>query len=205
MHSPKRFSDLKDREREDRRNIIIDAAERVFASKPFDRVNIREIASEAGISHATIYRYFPDQQTLFVEAFLRGVQEVLPRIEEAVEGGRKAPVEAAAEAFIDFLSEKEHYFKMMTHFMLDGELDPQLLERLNTVARLLLDRFEALFRKSGAVKETRVLAHAFFASLNGILITFRNFPGRSREDVLSHMKMLGRVTAALFKRGSEAS
>lgn len=203
MHSPRKFSDLKDRERENRQNIIIDAAERVFASKPFDKVNMRDIASEAGISHATIYRYFPDQQTLFVEAFLRGVQQLLPRIEEAVERNQDAPVDAAAEAFIDFLSEKDHYFMMMTHFMLDGALNPELFEKLNAAGRFLLDQFEELFRRCGAVKETRILAHTFFASLNGILITFRNFPGRSSEEVLRHMKMLGRVTTCLFKDGIE--
>ncbi len=203
MASPRTFSDLKNRERENRRNLIIDAAERVFASKPFDGVNMRDIASEAGISHATIYRYFPDQQALFVEAFLRGVQQVLPLIEEAVERNRDAPLDAAADAFISFLSEKSHYFKMMTHFMLGGELNPDLFEKLNTVGRLVLDQFEGLFKGRGSVKENRILAHAFFASLNGVLITFREFPGRSREDVLRHMKMLGRVIAGLFEHGME--
>jgi AcrR family transcriptional regulator len=203
MHTPRKFSDLKGRERENRQNIIIDAAERVFASKPFDEVNMRDIASEAGISHATIYRYFPDQQTLFMEAFLRGVQQVLPRIEEAVESNQDAPGDVAADVFIDFLFEKDHYFKMMTHFMLDGALNPELFEKLNTAGRLILDQIEELFRRYGAVKETRILAHAFFASLNGILITFRNFPGRSRDEVLRHMKVLGRVTACLFKDAIE--
>ncbi len=197
------FSDLKVRERQNRQNIIIDAAERVFASKPFDAVSMRDIACEAGISHATIYRYFPDQQTLFMEAFLRGVEEVLPRIEEAVRKNPDEPVGAAADAFIGFLSEKKHYFKMMTYFMLDGALDPALLERLHAAGRLILDRFEGLLTERGSVAEPRIFAHAFFASLNGILITFRDFPGRSGEDVLQHMKVLGRVVARLFEQGME--
>ncbi|MDR3569573.1 MAG: helix-turn-helix domain containing protein [Syntrophobacteraceae bacterium] len=85
---------------------MIDAAERVFASKPFDEVSMRDIASEAGISHATIYRYFPDQQTLFVDALVRGVEQLRSLLEEAVAGNRDAPVDTAADAFIGFLSEK---------------------------------------------------------------------------------------------------
>lgn len=106
MVSPGTFSDLKDRERKNRKNLMIDAAERVFASKPFDEVSMRDIASEAGISHATIYRYFPDQQTLFVDALVRGVEQLRSLLEEAVAGNRDAPVDTAADAFIGFLSEK---------------------------------------------------------------------------------------------------
>jgi AcrR family transcriptional regulator len=163
---------------------------------------MRDIASQAGISHATIYRYFPDQQTLFVEAFLRGVKQLVPLLEEAVKRRPDAPVDAAADAYIGFLSEQNHYFKMMTNFMLDGSLNPELVEKLNEVGRLVLDQFEGLFTGRGSARETRMLAHAFFASLNGILITFRNFPGRSAEEVLRHMNMLGRGVARLFEEGT---
>lgn len=203
MASPRTFSDLKDREREDRQNIIIDAAERVFASKPFGAVSMREIAREAGISHATIYRYFPDQQALFVDAYLRGIQQLLPLIEEAAQKNREAPLDAAAEVFIGFLSEKNHYFKMMTNSMLDGALNPDLLEKLNNAGRLILDQLEQLFKDRGTGRQTRIIAHAFFASLNGILITFRDFPGRNRDEVLNHMKMLGGVLARVFERGMD--
>ncbi len=57
------FSSMKKRERKARQDAIITAAERVFSTKPFAEVSIRDIAREAGISHASIYRYFPDQQT----------------------------------------------------------------------------------------------------------------------------------------------
>ncbi|MDR3569572.1 MAG: hypothetical protein P4L43_16225 [Syntrophobacteraceae bacterium] len=57
------------------------------------------------------------------------------------------------------------------------------------------------FRGAGGLRETRILAHAFFVSLNGIPITFKNFPGRSEEEALRHMKMVGRVVARLFEHG----
>ncbi|MBI9082803.1 MAG: TetR/AcrR family transcriptional regulator [Desulfobacterales bacterium] len=193
------FADLKEKERKAKREVIIDAAERVFGVKPFNKVNIRDIAAEAGISHATIYRYFPDQQTLFVEAFLRGVDEILARVDAVVKTQDGFHVlEAVAESFIGFLSGNDHYFRMMTHFMLDGNLAPALLERLNAAERSLLDKIEAIFVADGATENTRALAHAFFAALNGILISFRDYPGRDREAVLSHMQSLGRLIAKRF-------
>ena len=71
----KEFKTLKEHEKETRRDVIKNAAERVFAKKPFDEVTIRDVAREAGISHSLIYRYFPDQQSLFVEACFRGRRE----------------------------------------------------------------------------------------------------------------------------------
>ena len=48
MASPvKTFKNLKAAEKEARKQLIIDAAERVFAHKPHDRVSMKEIAAEA--------------------------------------------------------------------------------------------------------------------------------------------------------------
>ncbi|HQI24391.1 MAG TPA: helix-turn-helix domain-containing protein, partial [Smithella sp.] len=70
MKKKNTFAELKNNEKRARQGVIVEAAQRVFAVKPFNKVSIRDIAREAGISHASIYRYFPDQQSLFVEAFL---------------------------------------------------------------------------------------------------------------------------------------
>jgi len=64
------FASLKAKIIENKRRIIIGAAERVVESKPLNKVGVRDIAREAGISHATIYSYFADQRSLFGEAFV---------------------------------------------------------------------------------------------------------------------------------------
>jgi AcrR family transcriptional regulator len=195
------FSKLKEQERETRRVLIVDAAERSFAAKPFNRVSMRDIAREAGISAASIYRYFPDQQTLFVEAFLRGSRRIIDSFRTAVEENQGVSLERITGEFLDFLIENDPYFRMMTHFMLDGSLSPELVERLNAESRLLIDQFDCLFNKMNAAGDRRLLAHAFFSAMNGILITFRDYPGRSREEVVEHMKLVGRVIARLFTLG----
>ncbi|MBP7583909.1 MAG: TetR/AcrR family transcriptional regulator [Spirochaetes bacterium] len=186
------FNSLKGQEREARRDVIVAAAERVFARKSFGQVSIRDIAKEAGISHALIYRYFPDQQSLFVEAFLRGAGELLKLIDGAAGGG----IQAVAETYMRFLIENDQYFRMMTHFMLDGSLDGELVSRLNEMERTLLDRLDRFFGGDDARKRS----HAFFAAMNGVLISFRNYPGRSRDEVVAHMLQLGRIIAAKFMR-----
>jgi len=196
----KAFSDLREQERELRKNIIIDAAEKVFAEKPFNRVNMREIAQEAGISPALIYRYFPDQQYLFVEAFLRGTRRLIEIYAQYLDNSGEISIEDSVQQFINYLTEHEHYFKMMTQFMLDGSLNMELLDKLNSIERSMLDQFDLLFRKLGVTGNPRMISHTFFACLNGILITFRQHPGRSSEEVQEHMNHIGRIIARMFQQ-----
>ncbi len=189
---------MKDIQREARRNAIIDAAEQVFASKPFSKVSMRDIAKQAGISPALIYRYFPDQQHLFVEAFSRGAEQLAGIFDALLSTPGRGSIEEGANRFIAFLTEHEQYFKMMTHFMLEGSLNDTLRDRLDAIERSMLDQFDRLFEKAGLKGNPRLLSHAFFAALNGVLITFRQHPGRTPEEAGEHMNHVGRIIAQLF-------
>ena len=46
------------------RERILDAAGELFADKPAATIGMHEIASAAGCSRATLYRYFPGKQAL---------------------------------------------------------------------------------------------------------------------------------------------
>lgn len=192
------FAELKNNEKRARQGIIVEAAQRVFAVKPFNKVSIRDIAREAGISHASIYRYFPDQQSLFVEAFLHGAEEITAILDGIIKNSRKNPIEKVAEAYLSYLIDNDQYFRMMTHFMLDGSLSAEMVERLNVSERRLFDKFDTLFRKVNMPEPVRPLSHAFFAALNGVLITFRNYPGRNLKDVHQHMHRIARIIVSKF-------
>ena len=194
------FNKLKEQEREARRDLIIAAAERVFSTKSFNAVTIRDIAKEAGISHALIYRYFPDQQSLFVEACIRRGVKIVEFISKLIDDNNNIKIEKVTDLFINFLVENDQYFRMMTHFMLDGSLSKEMIECLNIGERVLLDQFDRIFVKVSSGKNVRMLSHAYFAAMNGIVITFRNYPGRSRKEVMNHMQALGKIIAAKFKQ-----
>lgn len=190
---------LSEDQRQARRDAIIDAAEAIFAEKPFTKVNMRDIARLAGISPALIYRYFPNQQHLFIEAFLRGARDLVPVLDDCIGVAEPGLVERVARIFITYLTEHEQYFKMMTHFMLEGSINKDLQERLNAIERSVLDQFDRLFVKTGAKNDVRGLSHAFFAALNGILITYRQHPGRTADEVREHMELVARVIARIFE------
>jgi AcrR family transcriptional regulator len=51
--------DRKGIERQQRRNLLLEAAGRVFGRKPFDEATMQEIASEAQIGMQGLYEHFP--------------------------------------------------------------------------------------------------------------------------------------------------
>lgn len=181
-------------------NLILDAAIRLFAAKPFKQVGMRDIAAEAGLSPASIYRYFSDRDALFVEALYRESKAIGERIQKIVEESVKLPVEHVAVNFVDYLLEHCSFFQMMTYFMIDGAMSEKALERFNSIERNLLTSFDEAFRKVGAREDVRLLSHLFFAALNGILITFRNYPGRTMEETRKHMHRLAELLADVFTK-----
>ncbi|WP_347489576.1 TetR/AcrR family transcriptional regulator [Desulfoscipio sp. XC116] len=193
---------LKENEREIRKDLIINASINLFARKPFNQVSIRDIAAEAGISPASIYRYFSDRDELFLEALYREAKVIGENLAKLFEENKNASIEKMACDFVAYLADHDSFFQMMTHFMIDGGISEKSLEKFNTIERYLLNIFDNIFIRIGLKQNVRLVSHAFFAALNGILITFRKYPGRNEEEIGKHMLKLASVTAEIFKNGA---
>ena len=199
MEQHNTFSKLREQEKDHRRNIIIDAAEKEFMSKPFSKVNMRDIAKNAGISPASIYRYFPDQQSLFIEAFVRGTRGIFQVLNKIIDDSSDGSIERVAVEFTDYFTRNDQYFRMMMHFFLEGPIDSNVFEKLIALERTLLESFDVIFQKMNVDRDIRLFSHAFFSALVGMVATFRNHPSKSEEDTLRHRKRIARVFSHLFK------
>ncbi len=193
------FAMLKEQEKETRRNLIVEAAQRVFAAKPYGKVSMREIAKEANISAPSIYTYFPDQETLLIEAAFQGTRAMTDAFTSSMKDAKDHSLERVAESFIRYLTEHDLYFRMMAHFVLHTQMSSESVERLTAVERDLLEIFDSAFKEMNMQGHVRLFSHTFFAALNGILITFRRYPGRSEKEVYDHMIRLSRIVCDLFR------
>ena len=77
----------KEREREQRRNDIIDAARKLFADKDFDEVSMNEIAGKVGLGKSTLYLYFKNKESLYFAVVLRGTRIWAEMVKEEVKKG----------------------------------------------------------------------------------------------------------------------
>ncbi len=74
----------KEREKEARREAILDAAVRLFSRQKNYEPTLDEIAAEAELSKGTIYNYFKDKHYLFAALLLRCHEKVQENLERVV-------------------------------------------------------------------------------------------------------------------------
>ncbi|MBN2382264.1 TetR/AcrR family transcriptional regulator [bacterium] len=108
----------KQREKEQRRNAIIDAAERIFFSKGWDNATIEEVADAAELSKGTIYLYFKTKEDLYLAIHLRGQEILLLLFEAAIQDKETgfAKIRAVGEAYFEFYFKYPAYFNALTYY-----------------------------------------------------------------------------------------
>ncbi|MGW0182264.1 TetR/AcrR family transcriptional regulator [Nocardia sp. NPDC003345] len=62
---------------EERRELLVDAGERLFADRAYDEVLMEDVAAAAGVSRALLYRHFPNKRELFAEVYRRAAARLL--------------------------------------------------------------------------------------------------------------------------------
>lgn len=194
-----RFAVLKEREKQARKQIVIESALALFAKKPFYEVGMRDVADEAGISPATIYRYFPSQEELFNEAFIQDISSASKEFERMVEKDEPASIEEFAIKFVEHLIENESTFQMMTYLMLKDNLARPVMGKFDSVTKIFFDLFTTLLIRHGMVEDrARIYSHSFVASITGILMTFRNYPLKDKNSSRDHIIKIVKITSSLY-------
>ncbi len=182
---------LKEKERELRQVLIIEAARDVFGQKTYDKVSMAEIAKAAGIAKSSIYTYFKSQEELYALIAYQDACEFIKELKSRIRSAGTESVKTAINYFLDFYIKKKAQWRMITHFALHGNKEMGAVEQLNEIGREVMDVFEMIFVRANCKSDTRMMAHTLFACLSGILIAFRNYPGRSEKDRIAHMKKIG--------------
>lgn len=105
------IAERKEREKEQRRKTIIDAAESVFFSKGFDNSSMDDVAKEAELSKGTLYLYFHSKEDLYAAIISRGAKIMNRLFTEAVSSEKCGleKVRDIGEAFIKFFNEHSDY------------------------------------------------------------------------------------------------
>ncbi|MCK4749595.1 MAG: TetR/AcrR family transcriptional regulator [Bacteroidales bacterium] len=112
------IAERKEREREQRRNDIIDAAERIFFSRGFDNATMEEVADMAELSKGTLYLYFKSKEDLQFAIFMRGSDVLMDLMKKRLtqDNNGYTNLLLLAESFIAFSKNHRNYFDLFMHF-----------------------------------------------------------------------------------------
>jgi TetR/AcrR family transcriptional regulator, fatty acid metabolism regulator protein len=105
---------LKERQRQERVELIIQAAEDVLLEKGYYDASMDEIANRVGIAKATIYTHFPGKEELVLAIFRRDMQKDLRQIETLDGPTARATLEAIMEfIYTGIFSRRAHLMTSM--------------------------------------------------------------------------------------------
>lgn len=112
------IQERREREKEQRRNEILNAAEKVFFSKGFNHATMDEVAETAELSKGTLYLYFKNKEDLYFAITQRSMTILRTMFQDAVKQHEKGieKVRAIGRAYHKFSKDYKNYFDMMMHF-----------------------------------------------------------------------------------------
>src|SRR3954468_5101201 len=113
---------LRERKKQQTRQLIADTARRLFAERGFEGVRVAEVAREADVSEATVFNYFPSKEDLFYSGLEAFEEQLLSAIRDRGAG------ESVLAAFARFV---------LTPRGLLAAKDPDAIERLAATTRVI--------------------------------------------------------------------
>jgi AcrR family transcriptional regulator len=134
---------------------ILDAATKLFAARGFTAVSVRDIAAEAGVSHALVHRYLGSKQDVY--------RTMLVRDESAIRSAASDDdqlLTAASLMLREGLANQRRYVRLVAHSPLHGLSYDRTSGRFAATERLV-ELAEAAAASEGATRDTDALDPRF--------------------------------------------
>ena len=176
--------------RQDKRQRIMQAAEKLFARGQFHEITTDDVAREAHVGKGTIYRHFQDKDDLFFETANAGFDEVCDLVGQGVPPGAgfSEQLLGACVRISDFFQRRREMFAMMQFE--DGRMTcftGRLLQRWLERRKKLVDAVADILRvgvREGAIRSDilpEVLANFLLGMLRTRARDLREYPESARQ------------------------
>jgi TetR/AcrR family transcriptional regulator len=146
------IKERKEREREARREEIIDAAEKVFFEKGLGVATMDEIAEEAELSKGTLYLYYKSKEDLYLTVTMRGTEIMYKMFQEALSTGEPTIqlIANLGEAYYNYFKNHRNYFRTLYFFenpQLHTQVSPEVMEICSVQDKKIWDLVVGLIRR----------------------------------------------------------
>jgi len=124
---------LRERKKEQTRQLIAETARRLFVERGFEHVTIAAVAEAADVAVQTVFNYFPTKEDLVYWRLSSFEDDLLAAVRE------RAPGESALEAFERFLLAQQGLL---------GKHDPEAREQITSFTRMISESPALLAREA---------------------------------------------------------
>jgi AcrR family transcriptional regulator len=166
-----------ERRRQHTRELLLDAAEEVFAARGFEGASLDEIADTAGYTRGAIYKHFADKEDLFLAVNKRFNERFLTGFLDLIDPGTPpAEMDLAliAKRWHDLQTPSERAFGLGMEFSLYVLRNPQVRDRVieqrHAVAEMIAHFIQEQADRLGATLRipARTLARITLATGDGL-------------------------------------
>ncbi|MFW6066893.1 MAG: TetR/AcrR family transcriptional regulator [Myxococcota bacterium] len=186
-------SHRRQREREARRQAILDAAERLIGERGLWATTMEDVAAEAELSKGTLYLYFENRDALCAALAERTISAGMAELQQAVGSASTGfdRLRAALGFFGRFIPARPHLFRMAVSWMITGiqcpSDTPDLVEYRQRVGGVVGVVVEAIERgqRDGTIRtdlDPRLLAVQLWAGMLGTFLAQQN-----RDDLFQRL------------------
>ena len=141
------------REKEARKQQILDAARDVFFERGFENTTIEEIADRTELSKGTIYLYFPSKEEIYYTLMHLGSRILHEMLLRAVKADLPADtlLRRLGRAYFEFYEKYPGYFRMLFLYYISPDVDQKISRELCDFCQG--DAAESLALVSGVVEK----------------------------------------------------
>lgn len=164
-------TDLSAKPRGEAAERILAAAEKLFASRGFAAVSVRDIAAEAGVNKALVFYYFDNKANLLqsvLEQYYEAHRAVLAPVDEKL--GVRQNMQRLVDAYLDFIEANHRYLQIVQHEL---ACNNENLPMIRIGLRSLYERVRELL--GDLTSEGALHARQFYISFSGLVITYFNY------------------------------
>jgi AcrR family transcriptional regulator len=156
-------------------NLILTAAQKIFAEKGYMNARLEDIAAAAGFSKPTLYSYYEDKEAIFLSLAIREFQGVIGKIEAAIRS--QNPFLEVLESILRIIM--TNFIEAFTYFITATSFN----QSLKSVNMAMLKHNDLMLQ--------------FHAAMDQILVSIENTinRGRSTGEIASK---LGEKDLSLF-------
>ncbi|MGQ9477336.1 MAG: TetR/AcrR family transcriptional regulator [Candidatus Bipolaricaulia bacterium] len=174
--------------KEDKRELIREAAIRTFSEKGFHQTRAEEIAQAAGVAVGTIYNYFKSKEEILLDIFATEFEEWKRFYEELRRSGLPVveQVREILQEHFRLLRERRELMQVLLRERFKP--DKKLKAQLTRLYREIVSYVEDIIRRGveeGWIRECdpKVIAHAIFGAVEAVIGCGLIYNEREAEEI----------------------
>jgi AcrR family transcriptional regulator len=115
---------VRDDQKLERRQVLIDTAWTLFQREPYEAINIIDVANAANLAKGTVYLYFKTKEALFLAVLIDQFTKWFDHVDEALPD-TPATIEGVAGLLTDSMAANPHLTRLfaIVHVVLERNID----------------------------------------------------------------------------------